>query len=220
MRVHPPGVATIFPKRVFGCSDRIVWTYNAPATDHHKFCHTLSNGSSSSHSNTSPTSSSPLHSGSPASPTSVSSSVMSSQSGSRRLPYAPSAGSQPPANGDYSVSEAISNISSPDYHDDDSMGIRDCVMEISDHSDSDSTLLVSEPRQRHRGEGDHRIVIQVKGPDKDSVKDRGKGACCDTNHKNKGEAQAISYQVGTHVFRSFVCCCRRRHTTCSSCASR
>lgn len=140
-----------------------MWTYNAPSTGH-KFIHTLSNGSSSSH--TSPTSSSPLHSGSPASPTSVSSSVMSSQSGSRRLPYnLPGSVSQPPTttttNGDYSVSEAISNISSPDYHDDDSMGIRDCVMEISDHSDSDSTLLVSEPRQRP---SDHRIVIQVKGP--------------------------------------------------------
>lgn len=38
-------------------SDRIVWTYNAPITDHHKFGHTLSNGSGSSHSNVSPTSS-------------------------------------------------------------------------------------------------------------------------------------------------------------------
>ncbi|KAJ8974741.1 hypothetical protein NQ317_005936 [Molorchus minor] len=35
-------------------SDRIVWTYNAPVSDHHKFAHTLSNGSSSSHSNISP----------------------------------------------------------------------------------------------------------------------------------------------------------------------
>ncbi|XP_008198766.1 PH and SEC7 domain-containing protein isoform X1 [Tribolium castaneum] len=160
-----------------GDSDRIVWTYNAPPTgDHHaKFCHTLSNGSSSSHSNTSP-SSSPLHSGSPASPTSVSSSVMSSQSGSRRLPYTPTGGvaPPPPTNGDFSVSEAISNISSPDYHDDDSMGIRDCVMEISDHSDSDSTLLVSEPRQRQNS--DHRIVIQVKGPDN-------RGKTCDSQNE-------------------------------------
>ena len=70
-------------------------------------------------------------------------------------------------------------------------------MEISDHSDSDSTLLVSEPRQRHgsRGEGDHRIVIQVKGPDKDGVngKDRGKGACCDNNNKSRNETGG--YQV-------------------------
>lgn len=56
-------------------SDRIVWTYNAPVTaasEQHRICaHTLSNGSSSS----STASSSPLRSGSPASPTSVSSSV-------------------------------------------------------------------------------------------------------------------------------------------------
>lgn len=42
-------------------SDRIVWTYNAPVTssEQHKLCqHTFSNGSSSSHSNSS-TSSSP-----------------------------------------------------------------------------------------------------------------------------------------------------------------
>lgn len=170
-------------------SDRIVWTYNAPITDQHKFTHTLSNGSSSSHSNNSPTSSSPLHSGSPASPTSVSSSVMSSQSGSKRMPISMSSSNGPQqqqqhTTGDFSVSEAISNISSPDYHDDDSVGIRDCVMEISDHSDSDSTLLVSEPKQRRKsGQGavmtaatttttaennnsDHRIVIQVRGPEK------------------------------------------------------
>ncbi|KRT83321.1 Pleckstrin homology domain containing protein [Oryctes borbonicus] len=170
-------------------SDRIVWTYNAPVTtisEQHKLAHTLSNGSSSSH--TSPSSTSPLRSGSPASPTSMSSSVMSSHSGSRRYPYTltngphTDSGQYNQTNGDFSVSEAISNISSPDYHDDDSMGIRDCVMEISDHSDSDSTLLVSEPRHRHAagsGDGgssgsDHRIVIQVKGPDKDSnLKDRG-----------------------------------------------
>ncbi|RZC38863.1 Sec7 and/or PH 9 domain containing protein, partial [Asbolus verrucosus] len=179
------------PVGAAGDGDRIVWTYNAPAD--HRFCHGLSNGSGSSHGNSSPTSSSsPLHSGSPASPTSVSSSVMSSQSGSRRLPcVAP----PPPANGDCSVSEAVSNISSPDYHDDDSMGIRDCVMEISDHSDSDSTLLVSEPR---RGDADHRIVIQVKGPDKDHVKDRGKAACCDTNVKNN-RIDTTGYQISNEL---------------------
>lgn len=57
-------------------SDRIVWTYNAPVTassEQHRICaHTLSNGSSSS---STTSSSSPLRSGSPASPTSVSSSV-------------------------------------------------------------------------------------------------------------------------------------------------
>lgn len=182
---RPDGGST---NNVCSSSDRIVWTYNAPvstSSEHHKTCcHTMSNGSSSSHSNTSPSSSSPLRSGSPASPTSVSSSVMSSHSGSRRLPYTltngphTDSGQYNQTNGDFSVSEAISNISSPDYHDDeDSVGIRDCVMEISDHSDSDSTLLVSEPRQRHQGHevGDHRIVIQVKGPDKDSIMAKEKG---------------------------------------------
>ncbi|XP_030758159.1 exchange factor for Arf-6 isoform X3 [Sitophilus oryzae] len=159
-------------------SDRIVWTYNAPVSELHKLGHTLSNGSSSSHSNTS-ASSSPLQTGSPNSPTSVSSSVMSSQSGSRRLPYSLTNGPHQQQTFDFSMSEAISNISSPDYHDDDdSVGIHDCVMEISDHSDSDSTLLGPEPgggrlrgtlvRQSSDGgtahSGDHRIVIQVRGP--------------------------------------------------------
>lgn len=186
-------------------SDRIVWTYNAPVT-----APSLSNGSSSS----SNSSSSPLRSGSPASPTSVSSSVMSSQSGSRRLPYTVSNGPQPPdyshyhhPNGDFSMSEVISNISSPDYHDDDSMGIRDCVMEISDHSDSDSTLLVSEPRQRTGSvnDGDHRIVIQVKGPERDGGggKERGKQSfkCNDRNNKSK---QYYGYQVSFSFFVSFL----------------
>lgn len=157
-----------------GDSDRIVWTYNAPC---------LSNGSDS----TSPTSS-PLHSTSPASPTSVSSSVMSSQSGSRRVTHSRH------TNGDFSVSEAISNISSPDYHDDDSMGIRDCNMEISDPSDSDSTLLVSEPRQRRGGGGDsgeHRIVIQVKGPDNK------KTGGCDTEFN---KATTIGYDCSNSDF--------------------
>ncbi|CAH1186769.1 unnamed protein product [Phyllotreta striolata] len=189
-------------------SDRIVWTYNAPVADQHKFVHALSNGSSSSHSNVSPTSSSPLHStGSPASPTSVSSSVMSSQSGSKRTPYSLSNGPTGQHQGDYSVSEAVSNISSPDYHDDDIVGLRDCVMEISDHSDSDSTLLVSEPRQRHvsvhgggnaeggGGGGDHRIVIQVKGPDKD----RNRQSDSTSTLKGDGDGSQISGD-GFHDF--------------------
>lgn len=65
---------------VSSASDRIVWTYNAPVTaasEQHRICaHTLSNGGSSSSSSTA-SSSSPLRSGSPASPTSVSSSVSS-----------------------------------------------------------------------------------------------------------------------------------------------
>nr|XP_022909229.1 exchange factor for Arf-6 isoform X2 [Onthophagus taurus] len=174
---RPDSIAASGNPGSHSATDRIVWTYNAPVTassEAHKLCHTLSNGSSSSHS-TSPSSTSPLRSGSPNSPTSMSSSVMSSHStGSRRYPYTltngphTDSGQYNQTNGDFSVSEAISNISSPDYHDDDSMGIRDCVMEISDHSDSDSTLLVSEPKHRQNNtDGDHRIVIQVKGPDKD-----------------------------------------------------
>lgn len=196
-------------------SDRIVWTYNAPVTtsleQHKACCHTMSNGSNSSHSNSSPSSPSPLRSrsGSPASPTSVSSSVMSSHSGSCRLPYtltngphAADPGHYHRTNGDYSISEAISNISSPDYHDDNSMGIRDCVMEISDHSDSDSTLLVSEPRQRHPGsaDSDHRIVIQIKGPDKDlmGLKDRGK-SYRDHDASNKMRVEYFADQVSTFI---------------------
>jgi len=86
-----------------------------------------------------------------------------------------------------SLSEAISNISSPDYQDQDDMFEtgRECPrMELSDPSDSDSTILVSEPCHKraksnssysdhgsdvtlngdHNNE--HRIVIQVRGPDK------------------------------------------------------
>lgn len=210
-------------------SDRIVWTYNAPVTaaseQQHRVCaHTLSNGSSSS---STASSSSPLRSGSPASPTSVSSSVhsffryphrtyrthhfpqvMSSQSGSRRLPYTLTNGphSEPPHyphgnlnGGDYSVSEAISNISSPDYRDDDdSVGIRDLVMEISDHSDSDSTLLVSEPRQR-AAEGDHRIVIQVKGPERERERARQNGSKYG-NGSGKGKEGAVGHQVSLRSF--------------------
>jgi len=110
-------------------------------------------------------------------------------------------------NGDLSQSEAISNISSPDFQEEETLDIlstRD-LMEVSDPSDSDSTLLVSDrtpaatainnnnPQHLHhlnnnknqnpssvladgvhlhsnvvgQGAAEHRIVIQVKGPDKD-----------------------------------------------------
>lgn len=77
--------------------------------------------------------------------------------------------------GDMSLSEAVSNISSPDYQDQDDMfeAGRDCPrMELSDPSDSDSTILASEPSHKRakpdalNGDNDYRIVIQVKGPDK------------------------------------------------------
>lgn len=90
-----------------------------------------------------------------------------------------------------SLSEAVSNISSPDYQDQDDMFEtgRECPrMELSDPSDSDSTILVSEPCHKRaksnstysnehgsdvtlNGDSDHRIVIQVKGPDKQNAND-------------------------------------------------
>lgn len=69
---------------------------------------------------------------------------------------------------DQSVSEAVSNISSPDYQDEhDLLSTRDlAAMAISDPSDSDSTILVSETTHRvheRDRDRDHKIVIQVKG---------------------------------------------------------
>lgn len=69
-------------------------------------------------------------------------------------------------NGDHSVSEAVSNISSPDYQDDDNLlSSRDmAAMAISDPSDSDSTLLVSDAGHRAGDhDRDHKIVIKVRG---------------------------------------------------------
>lgn len=134
---------------------------------------------------------------SPASPTSVSSSVMSSSGGSKGANdhthngYSNSGfdggrggsgthsnlqslscpnGSGPGGGGgmDQSVSEAVSNISSPDYQDEhDLLSTRDlAAMAISDPSDSDSTILVSETTHRVHDrdrDRDHKIVIQVKG---------------------------------------------------------
>ncbi|XP_046740629.1 PH and SEC7 domain-containing protein isoform X6 [Diprion similis] len=88
-----------------------------------------------------------------------------------------------PTNGDLSQSEAISNMSSPDYNDEETMDIlsaRDIMM-VSDPSDSDSTILASEPPQRrlqnpgygtNQDSTEHRIVIQVKGPDKETTGNR------------------------------------------------
>ncbi|XP_075215974.1 exchange factor for Arf 6 isoform X3 [Lycorma delicatula] len=162
-----------------GEDQRVIWTYNTPHTD-----------SSSSRTATSVSSEniSPHHSLSPASPTSVSSSVMSTDS---------THSDQKPANShlgptDLSQSEAISNISSPDFQEENCeiLNARDLVMEVSDPSDSDSTLLLSETTAKVRrttngnhnsnniqsmsksdktSQNDYRIVIQVKGPEKDVV---------------------------------------------------
>lgn len=65
-----------------------------------------------------------------------------------------------PVNGDQSVSEAVSNISSPDYQDDDNLlSSKDLNMVLSDPSDSDSTILVSEAHhlREHRDHNRYRI---------------------------------------------------------------
>ncbi|XP_049836509.1 PH and SEC7 domain-containing protein isoform X5 [Schistocerca gregaria] len=130
-------------------AERIVWTYNARSDS--------SSGEVS-----------------PNSPTSVSSSVMSSNSSNTAPTPASSlppggGGHGPPLNGDLSQSEAVSNISSPDFQEEETLDIlsaRD-LMEVSDPSDSDSTLLASE-RNSHAmtaaETAEHRIVIQVQGP--------------------------------------------------------
>lgn len=153
--------------------DRIVWTYNAPVIPN-------SGTITSPISHSSSISSSPQRSDSPASPTSVSSSVMSSSGskgtsngghGNGATGMSGNGGHNlmcPISGGDQSVSEAISNISSPDYQDEhDLLSSKDLAsMALSDPSDSDSTILVSEARNRNTHEQpqrDHKIVIQVKG---------------------------------------------------------
>lgn len=89
---------------------------------------------------------SPGHSGSPTSPTSLSSSL---------LPSDPSQ----------------SNISSPDYHEEMTLDLLS-AMEMTDPSDSDSTILVSErgkhssrDTSREVSRDDGRIVCYVEPPD-------------------------------------------------------
>lgn len=139
-----------------------MWTYNAPVA--HSSCNSNQQGvviSPTSHSSS--ISTSPQHTDSPASPTSVSSSVMSS-SGSKGNGLSHTANGGIPGlmflSGEQSVSEAISNISSPDYQDEhDLLSTRDlsAVMAISDPSDSDSTLIVDNLKE----ERDHKVTIQV-----------------------------------------------------------
>lgn len=152
--------------------DRIVWTYNAPVSS------STERGSGTS---TSPSLSEGTPSASP-SPTSASSATPP--------PRLPAHHHHRPLNGDMSLSEAVSNISSPDYQDQDDMFEtgRECPrMELSDPSDSDSTILVSEPCHKRAksnstystehgsdvtlngDNNDYRIVIQVKGPDKQNA---------------------------------------------------
>ncbi|XP_039749381.1 PH and SEC7 domain-containing protein isoform X6 [Pararge aegeria] len=168
-----PDSATPAPRSDSDERDRIVWTYNAPVSQ----C----NGSAATSNSTSISDGISQRSSSPLSPTSASWSALS--------PHRPAL---PPhhhrLNGDMSLSEAVSNISSPDYQDQDDMFDtgRECPrMELSDPSDSDSTILVSEPCHKRaksnssysehgsdvtlNGDSkDYRIVIQVKGPEKNA----------------------------------------------------
>lgn len=69
---------------------------------------------------------------------------------------------------DHSVSEAISNISSPDYQDDDNLlSSRDLAggMVLSDPSDSDSTILVSDTaatRQKQKQQQHQQLQLQAQ----------------------------------------------------------
>lgn len=198
-------------------TDRIVWTYNAPrsGSPSHSNCGSVSGSEHNlCHASTISSSSSSQRSLSPVSPTSVSSSIMSSNSNSlQQKNHQPEIEMKPQSNhnsipdhwnptSDVSASEAVSNISSPDYQEEITMDIlnaRDLMMEISDPSDSDSTLLVSDPvsgsqnrstansdkneEKIHRGKSklngkpncffsntsDHKIIIQVKGPETTNV---------------------------------------------------
>lgn len=141
--------------------DRIVWTYNAPVAQSSNSNQGGVVVSPTSHSSS--ISTSPQHTDSPASPTSVSSSVMSS-SGSKGNGLGHTANGGVPGlmilSGEQSVSEAISNISSPDYQDEhDLLSNRDlsAAMAISDPSDSDSTLIVDNIQQ----DRDHKIMTQA-----------------------------------------------------------
>jgi PH/SEC7 domain-containing protein len=106
--------------------DRIVWTYNAPVAPPSANSSNNNNphGIVSPTSHSSSISTSPQHTDSPASPTSVSSSVMSS-SGSKGNGLNHAAATNNGQNimflsgGEQSasVTETISNISSPDYQD-------------------------------------------------------------------------------------------------------
>lgn len=248
---HPSGVGDATDTTTN--NDRIVWTYNAPIVSSpsnsgsdNSCCGGISSvasrsGSSAASRSASCTSSegiSPQRSLSPASPTSVSSSVMSSNSSSRKIPLLIAGAATGPVgdstsylqqpNGDLSQSEAISNISSPDFQEEETLDIlssRD-LMEVSDPSDSDSTLLVSDrtpvatvmnnnnSQQVHhvnnnknqnpssmladgvhlhsnvvgQGSAEHRIVIQVKGPDKEGSVLRAPSSPRGTRRTHRGGA--------------------------------
>ncbi|CAH2991575.1 unnamed protein product [Chilo suppressalis] len=183
--------------------DRIVWTYNAPVSCASE--RTQCNGSATTSNSTSISDGMSQRSSSPASPTSASSSVLS--------PRAATHLHHRPLNGDMSLSEAVSNISSPDYQDQNDMfeAGRECPrMELSDPSDSDSTILVSEPCHKRAksnssyngsdltlngDHGDYRIVIQVKGPDKQNANE----TVNHNNNNNNNSAYAHNAKENGHT---------------------
>ncbi|VVD03497.1 unnamed protein product, partial [Leptidea sinapis] len=198
-----PDSATPGPNSDSDERDRIVWTYNAPVSQ----C----NGSAGTSNSTSISDGISQRSSSPASPTTASWSALSPH---RHL--APH--HHRTLNGDMSLSEAVSNISSPDFQDQDDMfeAGRECPrMELSDPSDSDSTILVSEPCHKRAksnstvsdhssdvtlngGDKDYRIVIQVKGPDKsgnnnDSVNNNTNYAQCGKENGNGDSLHSFHY---------------------------
>lgn len=142
---------------------------------------------------------------SPTSPTSITSSVMSSPTDRRRPIKGCHRGNSHPTS-------SHSNISSPDFQDiaDSDFLINSHELEMTDPSDSDSTILASEPKIRKRcAEGqhtydthmDHRIIIQVKGPEKtNSLKDN------ENNNKyyNTKETTISNEQVCHIVFLCFL----------------
>ncbi|XP_050429349.1 PH and SEC7 domain-containing protein [Adelges cooleyi] len=135
---------------------RVLWTYNAGH---------VPNDTSTSYNSLSKVVS-------PSSPTSNSSSLISSPSDRRRTNKGNyRCNSQP--------NSSHSNISSPDFQDmaDTDFIINSREIEDSDPNDSDSTILAIEPPRKRSAEreqypydtqSDHRIVIQVKGPEKNN----------------------------------------------------
>lgn len=135
-----------------------MWSYNAPIQTLLEIQRTANSSFSNSISST------PQRSDSPASPTSVSSSIMSSTNSSSksgsgtatRTATNNTGASGYPMQYDQNTSEAVSNISSPDYQDDDYLlSSKDMGMAISDPSDSDSTIMVSESRRDKHKKSDY-----------------------------------------------------------------
>lgn len=139
-------------------ADRIVWTYNAPVTTIASNTKVIT--SPLSHTSSS-ISSSPQRS-EIASPTSVSSSCMSSGSKNEGTSNDIQNLTCPLTN-DQSVSEAVSNISSPDYQDE-QFSARELGV-VSDPSDSDSTILASEKRYSDIFDPGNKLIIQIAGID-------------------------------------------------------